>query len=144
MNAFVCLAEPALQRAMLSLNATGAIRFVPRSAFRPVPQRGGRVPSSERVDHWVAVLDHGERLAVRTVEARGDYAAAAAVTVAMADVLTVPNRTRAGVFTPEAVLSLHELAPILERRGIHVVERDGEGRRRRRSDELSSVPQVAS
>jgi hypothetical protein len=126
-NTFVCLAEPMVQRALMSMNALGAIRCVPRAAFRPAPRRDPRVPSSEPVAHWVAVLDHGERLAVRTVETRGDYAGAAAVIVAMADALIGSNRTRAGVFTPEAVLSLPELAPALDRRGIHVVERDGGG-----------------
>jgi hypothetical protein len=126
-HTFVCIAEPAVQRALLSLNAIGAIRMVPRAAFRPAPLRDGGVPSTERVAHWVAVLDHGERLAARTIEGRGDYAAAASVTVAMAGVLRAPNRTRPGVFTPEAVLSPDELAPVLEERGIQVVERNAGG-----------------
>jgi hypothetical protein len=143
-STFVCLAERAVQRALLSLNAVGAIRIVPRSAFRPAARGDGAVPSSEPVTHWVAVLDHGERLAVRTVETCGDYAAAAAVTVAMAEALRAPNRTSAGVFTPESVLTLAELAPTLERRGIRVAERNGAGVELRRRDDPSRVPQAAS
>jgi hypothetical protein len=129
-NTFVCIAEPVGQRALLSLNAIGALRAVPRSAFHPTPLPDDHAPSREPVTHWVAVLARGERLAVRTVETAGDYAAAASVTAAMADVLTGPNRARAGVFTPEAVLSLPELLPALDRQGIHVLERDGRGARR--------------
>jgi hypothetical protein len=125
------------------LNAIGAIRAVPRSAFHPIPLRDGHAPSREPVTHWVAVLARGERLAVRTVETAGDYAAAASVTAAMADVLTGPNRARAGVFTPEAVLSLPELLPALDRQGIHVLERDGRGARRDGSDEPSDLHHVA-
>ena len=99
-STFVCLAEPAAQRAMLAVNALGAIRSVPRSAFRPAPLGLGQVPSSEPVAHWVAVRDHGQRLAARTIEARGDYGAAAAVTVSMADALRAPDRTAAGRLHP--------------------------------------------
>ncbi len=142
-HTFVCIAEPVVQRALLSLNAIAAIRVVPRSAFRPSPLRDGHEPSAERVAHWVAVLDHGERLAVRTIETRGDYAAAASVTVAMAGVLIGSNRTRPGVFSPEAVLSLHELVPVLEGRGIQVVERNGGGTKLQWGDEPSHDPHIS-
>ena len=94
--------------------------------------------------HWVAVLGHGERLAVRTIEVCGDYAAAANVTVAMAEALIGPNRPSAGVFTPEAVLSLSQLAPALDRRGIHVVERNGAGAPLHPTDDRGHVSQAAS
>jgi hypothetical protein len=133
---FVCIAEPAVQRTLLALNAIGAVRMVPRAAFRPTALRDGHQPSAEPVTHWIAVLEDGERVAVRTVETAGDYAAAAAVTVAMADVLAKPERRRAGVFTPEAVMALDELAPVLDGDGIHVVRRDGRGARLDRTDEF--------
>jgi hypothetical protein len=138
-STFACIAEPAVQRTLLAMNAIGAIRMLPRSAFRATPLRDGHAPSEEPVTHWIAVLDHGERMAVRTIETAGDYAAAASVTVEMAEALIGPNRLRAGVFTPGEVLALDELVAGLDRERIRVVRRDGRGARLDGDDERSPV-----
>jgi hypothetical protein len=143
-HTFVCIAEPAVHRMLLALNAVGVMRTLPRAAFRPAPLSEDRTPSSEPVTHWIAVRSRGERVAARTVETGGDYAGAAVVTVAMLEALTGPCRPGPGVFAPEAVLSLPALAPVLDGRGVRVVERTGAGAVPRRCNVARHGAPVAS
>jgi hypothetical protein len=94
------------------------------------PEREGTsrdVASEEAVRHWVAVRAGGEQLAARTLECRGDYESAARSTVVLAGAV-IGRPVPAGVFGPEEVVTLDDLAPALRAAGIVVVDRDEDGR----------------
>ncbi len=142
-STFVCLAEPAAQRAMLAVNALGAIRSVPRSAFRPRPSGSDRCRARNQwPTGWPCATTANGWLPAPSRRAATD-GAAAAVTVSMADALRAPDRTRRGVFTPDAVMSLEELSPLLARRRIQVIERSAEGQLQRRALQPARAAQVA-
>lgn len=122
---YICIAERGVHGGLLALNSIGVISRLPRSAFGPSAGER-RAASCEPVAHWVAVLNRGERLAVRTVECRGDYEAAAQSTMLFADALLANGEgapPSLGVFTPDELLSLHRLAPELSAAGIEVIAR---------------------
>jgi hypothetical protein len=123
---YACIAERGTHRAMLALNKAGLLSRLPRAAF------GSRATSSNRGDasqepvaHWIAVLKEGNRIAVRTLECRGDYHCAAQSTVVFADDLLDDDATtvRPGVFDPEDLLTLDRIAPALRDKGIAVIDR---------------------
>lgn len=122
---YICIAEKVTHRALLALNKACLLSRLPRAAFgSPLKTEQGD-PSDEPVAHWVAVLQRGERIAAQTLECRGDYRGAAASAVVFARALmardagdTLPR----GVFDPEDLLSLDDLAPALREEGIAAVD----------------------
>lgn len=119
---YVCIAERGAHRTMLALNKAGVMSRLPRATFRSPPVADGDPASREPVAHWIAVLKEGQRIAARTLECAGDYRGAAQSAVAFADALT-ENGRHAGVFYPEDVLSLSQLARRLHQAGIAVIDR---------------------
>ncbi len=123
-SSYVCIAEKATHRALLAVNKAGLMSRLPRAAFGAHPRTAADGASTEPVAHWIAVLQHGERIAAATLKCRGDYRAAADSAVAFASALTTgaaDNAARPGVFDPEELLCLDDLAPALREKGITVV-----------------------
>jgi NAD(P)-dependent dehydrogenase (short-subunit alcohol dehydrogenase family) len=125
---YVCIAERGAHRTMLALNKAGVMSRLPRATFRSSPVADGDPASREPVAHWIAVLKDGQRIAARTLECQGDYRSAAQSTVAFADALADDGR-HAGVFHPEDLLSLSQVAPRLHQAGIAVIDRRANGAR---------------
>ena len=111
---YVCVAERSVHRTLLAANATGLMTRLPRAALRSTPV-GGEGATREPVAHWIAVFDHGRRIAARTLECRGDYAAAAASTVTCAEALARAGQERAGAFA-ERMFALDDSLPPSNRR----------------------------
>lgn len=121
---YLCIAEGTTHRAMLAMNKAGLMSRLPRSAFRSRPGSAAGQASDEPIAHWIAVLKHGEPVAAKTLECRGDYRCAAASAVVFAQALTVngaDSDVPPGVFDPEDLLSLDVLAPALREHGIAAV-----------------------
>lgn len=115
---YVCVVEPAAHEQVLSENAAGRMRALPRSLLRPGDAGGGQEP----VAHWIAALRRGRRLSARTVECRGDFRSAARSTLVFADALSGPRR-RTGCFGPEEICALPDVAAALRDAGIAVSPR---------------------
>jgi hypothetical protein len=126
---FLAYDDARRQATLLQGNAAGAFRELPRAALRRVRPIGPHGPTHEPVAHWVAVLRGGRRLAVRTVECRGDYLHTARVARVLADA-AMPRRP--GVYGMDEAFTLRELRPALRAAGIAVVDRSVFG------DELAS------
>ena len=121
---YVCIAERSTHRAMLALNKAALMSRLQRAAFGAPPRTNEGEASDEPVAHWIAVLNQGKRIAAQTLECRGDYRSAAACAVVFADALTADgDRLVPGVFDPEDLLSLDNLAAALSQRGIVAVNR---------------------
>src|SRR5262245_6708460 len=123
---YVCLLERLPNLGMRLANALRIISRLPRAAF--FAGRGG-VPtelSREAICEWVAVGRGGRRIAVSTIEGDGDYRMTTAATAVFVEALL---RRRAcdldsnGVRGVEELLSLRELRPALEARGLRMTER---------------------
>lgn len=122
-RSYVCFAEVEVHDALLARNRLGTIGELDQAAF----VRGAPAPrsdvSAEPVAHWVCVRRDGVRLAAATLRCAGDYRGAAHATVALAQALQ-DARARAplrpGVFGPEDVVALADLAPYLTSAGISV------------------------
>jgi NAD(P)-dependent dehydrogenase (short-subunit alcohol dehydrogenase family) len=116
---YICLNERPAQRALLAANRAGVMNRLPRTLLRSTPT-GSDTVSAEQVSHWVAVLEHGERIAARTVRCEGDYVGAAASTVTFADVLVSATDLPSGILDCESVLWLDQVAGPLREAGIVV------------------------
>jgi hypothetical protein len=123
---YVTLLERLPNFGMLLANALRIISLLPRAAF--FAGRGG-VPaelSREPICEWVAVGSEDRRMAVRTIDGYGDYRMTTAATVVFAEALL---RRRGGDHGDtngvcvEDLLSLRELRPALEARGVRITER---------------------
>jgi hypothetical protein len=120
-RSYACFAEVEVHDALLARNRLGTLGELDQAAF--VRDGLARRPdvSSEPVAHWVSVQRAGARLGAKTVRCAGDYRGAAHATVALAQALQ-DARARAplptGVFAPEDVVTLGELAPYLTSAGI--------------------------
>jgi hypothetical protein len=121
---YICIAEAAAHARMLALNDAGTIDERRRSLFksRPLPVNGD--PSTEPVAHWIAVKAGGRRLAVRTVECRGEFFHAARSTVVFAEAL-IAKRERGGCFDPEEIWTLAQIEQSLRGAGVRIVSRLG-------------------
>jgi hypothetical protein len=121
---YACFSERPIHGALLALNRAGMTGAFARLAAAAGPKGPPRRPSREPIAEWVAVLRAGERLAARTVEARGDYVSTAAVAVALAERLVEPARRPApGCFYTDELFGLDELEPRLAEAGIAIVPR---------------------
>jgi hypothetical protein len=118
---YACFSERPIHATLLALNRIGATGAFARVAAVAGPKGPPRRPSSEPIAQWVAVLRGGERLAARTVEAKGDYVSTAAVALALAERLREAGAP--GCFDPEELFGLEELAPRLREAGVEVVPR---------------------
>jgi NAD(P)-dependent dehydrogenase (short-subunit alcohol dehydrogenase family) len=116
---YLCLTERPAHRALLAANRAGVMHRLPRAMLRSAPAEADTV-SAEPVAHWIAVLEHGERIAARTVRCEGDYVAAAASTVTFADALVSTTDLPTGVVDCESVLWLDQVAAPLRDAGIVV------------------------
>lgn len=122
-SAYFCLSPAPVRYALLAANAAGLISRLPRKAMTANPPGAPAAASTEPVAHWVAVRRRGTRLAARTVRARGDYRASAAVTVLLARALTDRGAPpRAGVLFPEEAATLDDLLPGLASAGITIAD----------------------
>ena len=92
---------------------------LPRAILRAAPT-GDDAASSEPVAHWIAVLEREQRIAARTVRCRGDYAASAASTVALARALLPAADLPNGVLDYESLLRLDQVEAPLRDAGIVV------------------------
>jgi hypothetical protein len=121
---YVCLAEGPVHAALLALNRTRLMARLPKAAFVAFPGEAALDAPAEPVGHWVSVRRRGTRLAARTIECRGDYRAAAAATVVLAAGLLggAGSRPSGGVFAPEDLLELRDVAEALAQAGITVSE----------------------
>ncbi len=121
---YACFAEPGVHSALLARNQRGTFAELPRAAPAARPAAGQTRVSSEPVAHWVCVRRRGTRLAAKTIRCDGDYIGAAYATLALAHALQ-DARARAllprGVFGPEGLVELAQLAPYLSATGISVV-----------------------
>lgn len=117
---YICFVEPEAHEHMLELNHTGAMTTSAALLVTPRPLPPNGRASREPVAHWIAATRGGRRLAVRTVECRGEFLHAARSTVAFADAIRRAHRS-GGCFDPEEICTLREIEPTLRAAGIAVV-----------------------
>jgi hypothetical protein len=79
-----------------------------------------RPPGNEPIAHWIAALEAGRRLGIRTVQCVGGSRSAARTTVVFADSLRAAP-TPTGCFDPEEIWTLSGIEDKLEAAGITVV-----------------------
>lgn len=117
---YICIAERSTHRALLAANRAGIMTRLPRAILRAAPTGDDDAASSEPVAHWIAVLEREQRIAARTVRCRGDYAASAASTVALARALLPAADLPNGVLDYESLLRLDQVEAPLRDAGIVV------------------------
>jgi hypothetical protein len=123
-RSYACFVEDGAGNPPIALRTAGA-RAKHRSSAGPgAAEHRGVSLSTEPVAHWVCVRRAGTRLAARTIRCSGDYLGAAHAALAFAHALQ-DARARAplptGVFGPEGLVELSQLAPYLTGSGIGVV-----------------------
>ena len=122
-STYARFSPPALNRAVLGVNALRLMRALPLAAFLP---RGERSPSeltSESLIEWVGVRRHGTLVEARTITGAGNYRVTAAATLVLAEALLDParrDRARPGCFEPQELFTLPELQANLRQRGVAV------------------------
>lgn len=110
---------------LLTLNALHLMSLLPRAAFlmnkSTVPAVATREPVTERV----AVLRHGARLAVCTIEGEGGYRITATATAVFASALVdavAMDRSLSGCFDAQDLFTLQQLDPHLRRAGVNIIQ----------------------
>jgi hypothetical protein len=119
-HTYLCLNQRAQHAALLTANALGACRVLPRSRFVVEHRPGGGGASRDAVAEWVAVTRARRRLAAAAVECAGDYRATAEVAVAFGERL-LQDGGPFGCFDPQELFALVQLAPRLAASGIRIV-----------------------
>lgn len=120
---YVCFLPAAFNAVLHSLNALRVASRLPQVVFTFGRSSVPAEPSQQPTCHWAAVTRAGTRLARRVVLGNGDYRSTVGATLAFADAL-VPAQgakpLRTGVFGVDELLTLHDLIPALEARGIRI------------------------
>jgi len=124
---YLCMQPRALHSALRVLNAARLISALPRASFTAGAKRLPDELSEERICEWVAVSKNGERVASQTLEGHGYYRMTLAATLVFAESLSRNPNRQSGVQSIDELLSLPELMPALERRGIAIRKRASEG-----------------
>jgi hypothetical protein len=117
---YVCMQPRILHGLVRMLNAARIISALPRASFTAGTKRLPNELSEERTCEWVAVSRNGKRLASRVLEGRGYYRMTLAATLVFAEALSQGASRQDGVRSIDELLTLPELLPALERRGIAV------------------------
>lgn len=121
-HTYLCFIQRVQQLGLLTANALGACRMLPRSQF-VAERRDGSGGSRDAVAEWVAVTRGRDRIAAAAIECEGDYRATAAVSVAFAE-RALERELPPGCHDPQELFTLAELAPRLARDGIRVAAQD--------------------
>jgi hypothetical protein len=116
---YICVLEPPMHEWLLTLNDVGALTRLSKSLIRPRPPDSDRTPSQEPVAHWVAAVRGDRRLAVWTVQCRGDSVHTARSAVVFAEAL-LARRPGGGCFDPEEICTLADVRADLEAVGVTV------------------------
>lgn len=122
---YICMEPRRLHGTLLALNKARLISLIPKFAFTAGTGTVPSEPSDELICEWVAVSRGGERLAMRTVAGRGYYRMTAAATLAFAEALMrrdAPGRPAVGLRSIDEVITLADVWPTLEERGVTVSE----------------------
>jgi hypothetical protein len=117
---YLCLRPSALNGAMRALNAVRLISALPRASFTAGSTKASDELSEEPICEWTAVMRNGSRLASRAIEGRGYYRMTVAATSVFADALSRLPNGATGVRSIDHLLTLPEILPALERRGIAI------------------------
>jgi NAD-dependent epimerase/dehydratase family protein len=123
---YLCMQPRALQGVLSALNTARLISVLPTSMFTAGSRKVPAELSGERVCEWVAVSRGGERLASLTNEGEGYYRMTVAATLAFADALVGSPKVRSrktGLLSIDELVTLPELLPTLEDRGIAIRRR---------------------
>jgi NAD(P)-dependent dehydrogenase (short-subunit alcohol dehydrogenase family) len=127
---YLCMQPRALNGVLLTLNAARLISLLPRASFTAGAREMPAELSDEPICEWVAVNRAGQRLAARTLGGRGYYRMTAAATVAFAEALVEsPGAARStrGLRSIDELVTLPELQPALEARGIAIQTQSPDG-----------------
>lgn len=127
-HTYGCMDGKALHATVLGLNRIGLLGRLPRRPFNHGCHGGPVYPSSEQVAHWVAVKEHDNVIAARTVECRGIYKSAAQAAALLGRELVTRHRdgklVQTGFLRPDEVFGLVDLKNSLESNGIKVTEQE--------------------
>jgi NAD(P)-dependent dehydrogenase (short-subunit alcohol dehydrogenase family) len=110
----------ALNSLMRALNAARIISALPRASFTAGSKKLPDELSEERICEWVAVSRNGTRLASQAIEGRGYYRMTLAATLVFAEALSRNANRQTGVRSIDELLTLTEILPALELRGMAV------------------------
>jgi len=110
----------ALNIMVRALNAARIISALPKALFTAGSKTLPDKLSEEQICEWVAVSRNGTRLASQAIEGRGYYRMTAAATLIFAEALSRHANRETGVRSIDELLTVSEILPALERRGIAV------------------------
>ena len=119
-RSYVCVLEPAMHEWLLTLNDVGAVSRLSGSLIRPRPAGSDGAASEEPIAHWIAAVRGDRRLAVFTVQCRGDFVHTARSAVVFAEALHA-RPPGGGCFDPEEVCTLEDVQEGLRDIGIAIV-----------------------
>jgi NAD(P)-dependent dehydrogenase (short-subunit alcohol dehydrogenase family) len=117
---YLCMQPRALNGLVRALNAARIISALPRASFTAGRKKLPDKLSDERTCEWVAVSRKGTRLTSQAIEGRGYYRMTLAATLIFAEALSRNANRQTGVRSIDELLTLPEILPALERRGIAV------------------------
>jgi len=117
---YLCMQPRALNSVLRALNTARLISALPSASFTAGTKKLPGELSQERICEWVAVSRNGERLASQAMEGHGYYRMTLAATLVFAEALSRNPTGHSGVQSIDELLTLPELLPALERRGIAV------------------------
>jgi NAD(P)-dependent dehydrogenase (short-subunit alcohol dehydrogenase family) len=117
---YLCLQPRALNSLVRALDAARIISALPRASFTAGSKKLPNELSEERVCEWVAIERDGTRLTSSTIEGEGYYRMTLAATLIFADALSRQANRQTGLRSIDELLTLSEILPALERRGIAI------------------------
>ncbi|HYB28185.1 MAG TPA: hypothetical protein VEF89_16335 [Solirubrobacteraceae bacterium] len=116
---YICVLEAPMHEWLLTLNDVGGLTRLSKALIRSRPPDADRTPSQEPVAHWVAAVRGDRRLAVWTVQCRGEFVHTARSALVFAEAL-LARQPGGGCFDPEEICTLEDVGPELEAVGINV------------------------
>ena len=123
---YICMQPRPLHGILLALNSVRLIGVMPTASFTAGKRKVPSQLSEEPICEWVSVSRDGRPLAVQTLEGQGYYRMTVAATLAFAETLVESHGSghgKRGLHRLDDVLTLADVRPTIEQRGIAITKR---------------------